>query len=103
MPSCEKIFSNLNHCEKIENEKDLIYSGELIDYYWHGKKITKDEITKSLFDKYYSLYKASEENNIVKLLGFNNPIKIDLSGDSLLGNLMMDAIRNITKTDIKYS
>ena len=100
LPSCEKIFSNLDNCEKINIQNENINPGELIDYYWHGKKIVKDEKTKDLFDKYYSLYNISEETNIVNLIGFNNSIKIDLTGDSLLGNLMMDAIKNITKTDI---
>ena len=100
IPSCEKIFSNLNHCEKLNNPGEFENSGNLVNFVWHGKRIEKDIMTKKLFDKYYSLYKNSKENNIVKLMGFNDKIKIDLSGDSLLGNLMMDAIRQITDTDI---
>ena len=100
IPSCEKIFSNLNHCEKLNNPGEFENSGNLVNFVWHGKRIEKDIMTKKLFDKYYSLYKNSKENNIVKLMGFNDKIKIDLSGDSLLGNLMMDTIRQITDTDI---
>ena len=100
LPSCEKIFSNLNHCEKLNTEEEYINSGELIDYFWHGKKIEKDNMTKKIFDKYYSLYKIAEQKEIVRFIGFNNSIKLDLKGDSLLGNFMMDAIRNLTKTDI---
>ena len=100
IPSCEKIFSNLNHCEKLNNPGEFENSGNLVNFVWHGKRIEKDIMTKKLFDKYYSLYKNSKENNIVKLMGFNDKIKIDLSGDSLLGNLMMDAIRQITDTNI---
>ena len=98
--SCEKIFSNLNHCEKLNNPIESENAGNLINFMWHGKRIEKDIKTKELFNKYYSLYKNSKENNIVKLIGFNDKIKIDLSGDSLLGNLMMDVIRQITNTDI---
>ena len=99
LPSCEKIFSNLNHCKKLSSE-EYLNSGELVNFYWHDIKIEKDISTKALFDKYYSLYNISKENEIVKLIGFNGNIQINLSGDSLLGNLMMDAIRNITQTDI---
>ena len=100
LPSCEKIFSNLNNCEKINIEDDKINPGELIEYYWHGKKIVSDEMTKDLFNKYYSLYNLSKESDVVKFIGFNNSINVDLTGDSLLGNIMMDAIRNITKADV---
>ena len=100
LPSCEKIFSNLNHCEKINIEEDKINPGELIEYYWHGKKIVSDEMTKDVFNKYYSLYNLSKESDVVKFIGFNNSINVDLTGDSLLGNIMMDAIRNITKADV---
>ena len=33
LPSCEKIFSNLNHCDKLKSENDYINSGELVNYY----------------------------------------------------------------------
>ena len=100
LPSCEKIFSNLNNCEKINIEDDKINPGELIEYYWHGKKIVSNEMTKDLFNKYYSLYNLSKESDVVKFIGFNNSINVDLTGDSLLGNIMMDTIRNITKADV---
>ena len=100
LPSCEKIFSNLNHCQKLKTFNDFLFSGELTNFFWHEKKIESDLATKHLFEKYLSLFKMSKEKEVVKLIGFKNKIKIDLSGDSLLGNLMMDAIRNITNTDI---
>ena len=100
LPSCEKIFTNLNNCEKLDSFTEFPNVGELTNFLWRGKKIESDSMTKKLFDKYYSLFKMSKEKEIVKLIGFNNKIKIDLSGNSLLGNLMMDAIRNITNTDV---
>jgi 2',3'-cyclic-nucleotide 2'-phosphodiesterase (5'-nucleotidase family) len=99
LPSCENIFSNINICEKIDSEKEINY-GNLVNFFWHGVKIEKDNITKNLFDKYYSLYKEAEETKIVKLIGFNESIKVNMTGDSLLGNLLLDAIKNITKTNI---
>ena len=100
LPSCEKIFSNYNNCEKLNSENEFINSGGLIYYYWHGKKIEKDIMIKNLFDKYYLLYKKAKEKQIVKFIGFNDSLRINISGDSLLGNLMMDAIKNLTKTDV---
>lgn len=60
----------------------------------------KDIKTKSLFNKFYDLYKKSEEKKLAKVAGFKEKIKIDLTGDCLLGNLMMDVIKNITNSDI---
>ena len=103
LPSCEKIFKRLNHWEKIEqNDLKKIdnQNFELIDYYWHGEKMGEDIKTKSLFDKFYDLYKKSEEKKLAKVAGFKEKIKIDLTGDCLLGNLMMDVIKNITNSDI---
>ena len=97
LPSCAKIFNDTKNCEKRENNDSNI---ELINYYWHGEKMGKDKKTKPLFDKYYDLYKKSEEKKLCKITGLPEKIKIDLSGDSLLGNLMLDVIKNITRTDI---
>ena len=97
LPSCDKIFKDTNNCEKRENNESNI---ELINYYWHGEKMGKDLKTKALFDKYYELYKKSGEKKLAKVIGLKEKIKMDLSGDCLLGNLMMDVIKNITRTDI---
>ena len=103
LPSCEKIFSNFNHCEKLNTEEEYINSGELVEYYWHGKKIEKDIMTKEIFDKYYLLFKNTENKKIAEFIGYNESLKLDIKGDSILGNLMMDSIRNITKTDISIA
>ena len=97
LPSCDKIFKDTNNCEKRENNESNI---ELINYYWHGEKMGKDLKAKALFDKYYELYKKSGEKKLAKVIGLKEKIKMDLSGDCLLGNLMMDVIKNITRTDI---
>ena len=97
LPSCDKIFKDTNNCEKRENNETNI---ELINYYWHGEKMGMDLKTKALFDKYYELYKKSGEKKLAKVIGLKEKIKMDLSGDCLLGNLMMDVIKNITRTDI---
>ena len=103
LPSCDKIFKHLNHCDKIEindlnilKEKNL----ELINYYWRGQKIGKDIQTKALFDKYYNIYKKIENKKLAKIIGFKDEIKIELNGDCILGNLILDIIRNITNSDI---
>ena len=97
LPSCDKVFMNLNHCDKIfDNYKGL----KLTDYYWHNEKIDKDEETKPLFDKYYELYNKNLNNKIARIIGFSEKLKINKNGDNLFGNLMMDIIRNITNTDV---
>jgi 2',3'-cyclic-nucleotide 2'-phosphodiesterase (5'-nucleotidase family) len=100
LPSCEKIFSNLNNCEQLNLGNKFKDPGELINYYWHDKKIEKDRMTKGLFDKYYSLYKKAKDKKITRFIGFEGFIKLNLTGDSLLGNFMLDIIRKITKTDV---
>ena len=99
LPSCEKIFTGLNHCDKIDDNNNN-FDGKLVNYYWHNEKIDKDESTKSLFDKYYNLYQKALEEKIVNIKGFTEKLKIQKNGDCPLGNLMMDVIRNITKTDL---
>ena len=45
LPSCEKIFKNLNHCDKIEQNDLKNYENkniDLIDFYWHKEKMGKD-------------------------------------------------------------
>ena len=103
LPSCEKIFKNFNNCDKIEinalenmPNKNL----ELTEYYWHGEKMGKDIKTKALFDKYYELYEKYEKKKIAKITGFNEKINMELNGDCLLGNLILDVIKNITNSDI---
>ena len=103
LPSCEKIFSNLNHCEKKDNEEEYLNSGELVEFYWHGKKIEKDIMTKELFDKYHTSYKKAENIKITNFIGYNGLLKFNLNGDSILSFLMMDAIKNIMKADISIA
>ena len=97
LSSCEKIFINLNHCEKMsDNNLNL----KLTDYFWHNEKMNKDEETRSLFDKYYELYNKNLNNKIAKVIGFSEKLKIQKNGDNLFGNLITDIIRNITNTNI---
>ena len=100
LPSCEKIFTNLNHCDKINKDINTKNNIKLTNYYWHNEKMGSDEITKSLFDKYYDLYKKVGEKKIIKISGFTEKINIKKNGDCPLSNLLMDAIRNITGADL---
>ena len=97
LPACEKIFKNYQNCELI-SAKEYELSGELIDYYWHGKKIETDPMVKPIYDKYYKNYKEYGGQNIVTFEGFDK-IKIDNSGDCILCNTFLDAIAEIKKAD----
>ena len=98
LPNCEKIFKNYKHCESIKYE-EYEKAGELINFKWHNKKMTKDKSIQSINKKYYNNYIKYNENKIVNFIGFNHKIKVDKSGDSILGNLLLDAIKNIAKAD----
>ena len=100
LPSCERIFTNLNHCEKFNDNNIDNNNIKLTNYYWHNKEIKSDEITKPLFDKYYNLYQEALDKKVAKIIRNTENLKMKNSGDCLLGNLMMDIIRNITNTDI---
>ena len=97
LPACEKIFKNFQNCELISS-KEYPYAGELINFSWHGKKIEKDPIIQPIYDKYYKKYKEYAEENIVTFVGFDK-IKVDKSGDSILGNTYIDAISDIANAD----
>ena len=97
LPACEKIFKNYKNCELISS-KEYLSAGELINFSWHGKNIERDPIVNILYEKYYKQYKEYAEETIVTFEGFEK-IKVDKSGDSILGNTYIDAIADIKKAD----
>ena len=97
LPACEKIFKNYQNCELI-SAKEYKMAGQLINYYWHGKKIETDAIVKPIYDKYYRKYKEFAGQDVVTFEGFDK-IKVDKSGDCILCNTYLDAIVDITKSD----
>ena len=97
LPACEKIFKNSQNCELISS-KEYKEVGELINFSWHGKKIETDEIVQPIYDKYYEQYKDYAEQNIVTFKGFDK-VKVDKSGDCILCNTYLDAIKEIKEAD----
>ena len=97
VPACEKIFKNFKNCELISSN-EILEAGNLIDYYWHGKKVYKDPIVQPIYDKYFHKYERNAEENIVTFEGFDK-IKVDGSGDCILCNTYLDAIADISKAD----
>ena len=97
IPACEKIFKNYQNCELIST-KEYEEAGELINYSWHGVTIEKDPMVKPIYDKYYSKYKDYAEQDIVTFEGFDK-IKVDKSGDCILGNTYLDVITEIKGAD----
>ena len=102
LPLCEKVFNNLRHCETISKE-EYKNAGELVEYYWHSRRIEPELVFKTEFDKYYGEYQRYLEDKVVKFIGFETKLKVDNSGDSLLGNLFLDAMRNISQADFSIS
>ena len=97
LPACEKIFKNYQNCELISS-KEYEQAGELINYSWHGKKIERDPMVQPIYDKYYERYKEYAEKKIVTFQGFDK-IKVDKSGDCILCNTYLDAIKEIKDAD----
>ena len=97
LPACEKIFKNYQNCELI-SPKQYEEAGELINYYWHGKLIESDPSVDPIYDKYYQRYKDYAEQKIVTFQGFDK-IRVDKSGDCILCNTYLDAIKEIKNAD----
>ena len=97
LPACEKIFKNFQNCELISS-KQYKEAGELINYTWHGTKIERDPMVQPIYDKYYQRYKDYAEQKIVTFEGFDK-IKVDKSGDCILCNTYLDAIKEIKDAD----
>ena len=102
LPLCQKVFNNLKHCETISKE-EYSKAGELVEYYWHSRRIELEPTFKDEFEEYYSDYQRYIEEKVVKITGFESKLKVDNSGDSLLGNLFLDAMRNISQSDFSIS
>ena len=99
LPACEKIFSNTRNCEKIKKNEKYFHPGELVNFYWHNKKIETDPIVKPIYKKYFLKYKKYFEDILFEFKGFNNGIKVNDSGDSIIERLFLDIIKNISNTD----
>ena len=97
LPACEKIFKNYQNCELISSN-EYEQAGELINYSWHGIKIERDPMVQPIYDKYYQKYKELAEKKIVTFKGFDK-IKVDKSGDCILCNTYLDAIKEIKEAD----
>ena len=102
LPLCQKIFQNLKHCEKISKE-DITKAGDLVEYYWHSRRIELEPVFQTQFEKYYKEFNKLYTEKIVEFVGFDTKINIDNSGDSLLGNLFLDIIKNISQADFSIA
>ena len=102
LPLCQKIFQNLKHCEKISKE-DFAKAGDLVEYYWHSRRIELEEVFEKQFDKYYKEFNKLYTEKIVEFVGIDNKLTIDNSGDSLLGNLFLDIMKNISQADFSIA
>ena len=102
LPLCEKVFNNLKHCETISKE-EYDKAGELVEYYWHSRRIELEPIFEDEFEEYYGEYERYSEDKVVKIIGFETKLKVDNSGDCLLGNLFLDAMKNISQADFSIS
>jgi 2',3'-cyclic-nucleotide 2'-phosphodiesterase (5'-nucleotidase family) len=99
LPACEQIFTNTKNCELTKSNKFYDNPGELADYFWHDKKIEKDPMVEPLYKKYYPDYRKYKEKEMFKFIGFDEEIKVNDSGDSLIEQLFLDVIKNLSNAD----
>ena len=102
LPLCQKIFQNLKHCEKLSKE-DFAKSGDLVEYYWHSRRIEVEPLFQNEFEKYYKEFDKYYSEKIVEFVGLDSKIKIDNSGNSILGNLFLDIMKNISQADFSLA
>ena len=102
LPACEKIFSKKLNCEKIKYNYNINDEGNLINFFWRGKKIEKDNLISPLYEKYYNEYLNLTKNFSFFFTGFNRTIKVNkLNEDnSIIEKLFLDLIKNITNSDL---
>ena len=102
LPLCQKIFQNLKNCEKISKE-EFAKAGDLVEYYWHSRRIELEPEFQNQFEKYYKEFNKYYSDKIVEFVGFDSKIKIDNTGNSILGNLFLDIMRNISQADFSLA
>lgn len=95
IPICEKVFKNQGDCNG-----DRIHPkggrGRLVTPEFHGVRISPDREVASLLQPYFSEARQAQERVIAKV---PDEIEHIRKGNSPLGHLIADALRELTKTD----
>ena len=98
LPVCDKIFEKNKLCDFVvltsENETSL---GGLINYKFHGKKITKEENFTKIGEKYQSIFDEYDKDFLTYTLDHFESRK---AYENNLGNFYCDFLRQISGADI---
>jgi 5'-nucleotidase len=98
VPVCQKVFENQKDCNG-DLPAPSNGRGDLIPYYFHGKKIEPDLNVAALLAPVFK--RADEVKN--QTFGMAaRPIEHYRMKESAMGNLIADALRKAAKTDFSY-
>ncbi len=94
VPLCSKIFKFNKRCDFVPIVKGM----KMVNYTWHGKEIKPNKNISKIFDNPADkLIRASKANYI-----FSSDVRLERGNqkDNLLGALLCDMTRKITKSEI---
>ena len=98
IPICEKIFNSTKNCEFIKPSKIDEYF-PINQYLFHGVKIEKTETLKKIHDTYDKIWEPYKKK-ICDIIGTDEVIKVEKSGDSYLGNILTEIQNRMTGSQI---
>ena len=96
LPVCKKVFSDSENCDRPKADTNSL---NLVNFKFHGIKITKEKKLRKISKKYFKLFKELNKP-LFKLICNDSGIIRDNSGNSILGNIATDIARNVTKSDV---
>ena len=97
IPLCSRVYTNNLRCNEFQ---DLSPSVQLRKFTFHGSKLKSNSDVEKIFSKNKIL---DDQINIMKKnIIFTTDVKLERSfeKENVLGNLMADIIRNVTKADV---
>lgn len=94
VPLCSKIFTFNKRCDFVPTEKGL----EMVDYTFHGKKITPNKDVNKIFENPADKIIKDAKANFI----FTSDVRLERGNqkDNLLGALLCDMTKRLTKSDI---
>ena len=98
LPVCEKLFKNNKLCDlNILKKEDEENSGKLLNFTFHGVKITKDEKISKIGNKYKPLFNEYDKDNLTVS---NNYFESKKKKENFIGNFYTEFLRHISGADI---
>lgn len=98
IPICNKVYSNNKRCNEFQPLTDNI---KIKDFTFHGSKLVVDPKVEELFNVQYKDL-TEKINEMKKDVVFETEVRLerDVKKENLLGNLVVDVIKQATNADI---